>query len=62
MINSSLDNFRQKQSPEVCSSRMGSGAGEVLAPKGIAIDLCTDNIFIADAIQLYVIDKRQNNL
>ena len=48
MSNSSLDNFKQKESPEVCSSRMGSGAGEVLAPKGIAIDLCTDNIFIAD--------------
>ena len=48
MSNSSLDNFVQKEFPEVRSSGTGSGAGEVLAPKGIAIDLCTDNIFIAD--------------
>ena len=48
MSQSSLDTFLQKGSPEICSSRMGSNEGEVLAPKGIAVDLSTDNIFVAD--------------
>ncbi|KAI6646113.1 Brain tumor protein-like [Oopsacas minuta] len=48
MIQPSLHNFIQKESPEVSSSRMGSMEGEVLAPKGVAVDKYTDNIYVAD--------------
>ena len=45
---SPLDIFRQKKFPIVRSCRLGSNKGDLLAPKGIAVDPTTDNILIAD--------------